>query len=303
MSDEENRTFLEIIVPDSLADIQHVHDALGSAAAYVDRLDSEMGRTCAFKIRHLDDLQQLPVMLLGNTPGLSFRAQREIPGDSSPRLEACPERSRRDSATFGMTGRRSVPSKNNDGPSRHLQASAKTGIAHAPAGANLLCWELDFEVPPSSVLLSAVLGDAIEKWRPKVIALRLKDKIDDEVRRTLFILKTILSSLDRSPIGLRLVSCPTCARCKANLMTYAQQVEARLKDRSGNLVVAVMGCEVNGPGEAKAADVGIAFGQGAGLIFRKGEKLRKVAAEQAVDALMEEVDDLLQYQPKEEFSI
>jgi len=79
-------------------------------------------------------------------------------------------------------------------------------------------------------------------------------------------------------------------------MRYAHEVEQKLRKRRGNLVVAVMGCEVNGPGEAKAADVGIAFGKGAGLIFRKGEKLRKVATENAVLSLLEEIDQLLEEQ-------
>ena len=92
--------------------------------------------------------------------------------------------------------------------------------------------------------------------------------------------------------GVNLIACPTCGRTKINLIPIAQEVEQRLKDCKKNIIVAVMGCVVNGPGEASAADVGIAGGDGYGLIFRKGQALYKVPQERLVEALMEEIEKL-----------
>ncbi len=92
--------------------------------------------------------------------------------------------------------------------------------------------------------------------------------------------------------GITFVSCPTCGRTKIDLIELAQQAEARLAGCRKNLRVAVMGCVVNGPGEAREADIGIAGGDGCGLIFRKGEILRKVPESQLLDALVEEIDRL-----------
>ncbi|WP_346354590.1 flavodoxin-dependent (E)-4-hydroxy-3-methylbut-2-enyl-diphosphate synthase [Azotosporobacter soli] len=103
----------------------------------------------------------------------------------------------------------------------------------------------------------------------------------------------ILKSLGLRQYGPTLVSCPTCGRCDIDLAAIAAKVEMRLQNVKKPLRVAVMGCVVNGPGEAKEADVGIAGGKGMGLVFRKGEIVRKVAEEQLVDALMEELDSIL----------
>ena len=92
--------------------------------------------------------------------------------------------------------------------------------------------------------------------------------------------------------GAELVSCPTCGRTRIDLIGLAAQVEERLKGVDKPITVAVMGCAVNGPGEAAAADIGIAGGKGEGLIFRKGEILYKVPQEQLVDKLMEEIEKL-----------
>ncbi len=102
----------------------------------------------------------------------------------------------------------------------------------------------------------------------------------------------ILKSLDLDSGGIRFVSCPTCGRTRINLVKIADEVEQRLKDCKKNIKVAVMGCVVNGPGEAREADIGIAGGEGCGLIFKKGEILRKVSEENLVDALVEEVEKL-----------
>lgn len=90
--------------------------------------------------------------------------------------------------------------------------------------------------------------------------------------------------------GAELVSCPTCGRTQIDLISIAQEVEKRLETVDKNIKVAVMGCVVNGPGEARDADVGIAGGKGEGLIFRKGEILRKVPESKLVDELMKEIE-------------
>lgn len=98
-------------------------------------------------------------------------------------------------------------------------------------------------------------------------------------------------------IGLRtdrpqLVSCPTCGRTKVDLISIAGEVEKRLAGCHKPIKVAVMGCAVNGPGEAREADIGIAGGDGCGLIFKKGEVLRKVPEDQIVDELMKEIEKM-----------
>ena len=92
--------------------------------------------------------------------------------------------------------------------------------------------------------------------------------------------------------GVNLIACPTCGRTRIDLIPMAEEVERRLAGCKKNITVAVPGCAVNGPGEASAADVGIAGGDGEGLIFRKGEILYKVPQEQLVDALMKEIEKL-----------
>ena len=89
--------------------------------------------------------------------------------------------------------------------------------------------------------------------------------------------------------GPRLISCPTCGRTEVDLERIAAEVEAALAAFGGPLRVAVMGCVVNGPGEARQADVGLAGGKGEFLIFRKGEVIRKVPEENAVAALLDEI--------------
>ena len=92
--------------------------------------------------------------------------------------------------------------------------------------------------------------------------------------------------------GVNLIACPTCGRTRIDLIPMAEEVERRLAGCEKNITVAVMGCAVNGPGEAAAADIGIAGGKGEGLIFRKGEILCKVPQEQLVDRLLEEIEKL-----------
>lgn len=104
--------------------------------------------------------------------------------------------------------------------------------------------------------------------------------------------KKILQVCGLRRSGPDLISCPTCGRTKYDMIPIAREVERRLKDCTKPITVAVMGCVVNGPGEASAADVGIAGGSGEGLLFAKGKILRKLPQEQLVDALFEEIEKL-----------
>ncbi|MBE6857152.1 MAG: flavodoxin-dependent (E)-4-hydroxy-3-methylbut-2-enyl-diphosphate synthase [Ruminococcus sp.] len=92
--------------------------------------------------------------------------------------------------------------------------------------------------------------------------------------------------------GVKIVSCPTCGRTRINLIQTAKEVEEALKDSDKDITVAVMGCVVNGPGEAKEADIGIAGGDGCAVIFKKGEILRKIPENEIVSQLLAEVEKL-----------
>lgn len=104
----------------------------------------------------------------------------------------------------------------------------------------------------------------------------------------------ILKSLGLKEYGPTLVACPTCGRTSIDLPAIAARVEKKLEGIAEPIEVAVMGCVVNGPGEARGADVGIAGGNGEGLVFRKGEVLRKVPEDQLVEELFKEIDTILE---------
>ena len=129
----------------------------------------------------------------------------------------------------------------------------------------------------------------------------LADGIGDTIRVSLTgdpiheveVAKTILSSLELRTFGATMISCPTCGRCQVNLFNMADIVEQRLKAIKAPIRVAVMGCVVNGPGEAREADFGIAGGKGQGIIFRKGKVLKTVPEQELVDTLFAEIDQYL----------
>ncbi|MEG1871098.1 MAG: flavodoxin-dependent (E)-4-hydroxy-3-methylbut-2-enyl-diphosphate synthase, partial [Peptostreptococcaceae bacterium] len=104
--------------------------------------------------------------------------------------------------------------------------------------------------------------------------------------------REILKSLGMINEGIKFVSCPTCGRTQINLIKIAEEAEKRLGNLDKNIKVAIMGCIVNGPGEAREADVGIAGGKGEGLIFRKGEIVRKVKEEDLLEELIKEIENL-----------
>jgi (E)-4-hydroxy-3-methylbut-2-enyl-diphosphate synthase len=92
--------------------------------------------------------------------------------------------------------------------------------------------------------------------------------------------------------GARMTSCPTCGRCKVNMIPVAEEIASRLEGVQKDIHVAVMGCAVNGPGEAREADIGMACGDGCALLFKKGEILRKVPIENAADELFKEIESM-----------
>ena len=106
--------------------------------------------------------------------------------------------------------------------------------------------------------------------------------------------REILKSLGLRDYGPTLISCPTCGRTAIDLPSIAERVEERLSGIARPIQVAVMGCVVNGPGEARGADVGIAGGKGVGLVFRKGEVVRQVKEEGLVEELFREIDSILE---------
>ncbi|WP_250278995.1 flavodoxin-dependent (E)-4-hydroxy-3-methylbut-2-enyl-diphosphate synthase [[Clostridium] colinum] len=104
--------------------------------------------------------------------------------------------------------------------------------------------------------------------------------------------KEILKSLGLRKFGIEFISCPTCGRTEVDLISIANKVEEECKKINKNLKVAVMGCAVNGPGEAKEADIGIAGGKGYGLIFKKGEILKKVPEDMLIPELLKLINEL-----------
>lgn len=132
------------------------------------------------------------------------------------------------------------------------------------------------------------LGILLEQGIGDTMRISLTDDPVEEVRACWMLL---------SALGLRrrdpeLVSCPTCGRCQVDLIALAKEVEKRLKEVHRPIQVAVMGCVVNGPGEAADADIGVACGKGSGIVFAHGKTLRKVEEAAIVDVLMEEIGKL-----------
>ncbi len=127
----------------------------------------------------------------------------------------------------------------------------------------------------------------------------LLDDIGDTIRVSLtdnpieeiYAANDILKAIDKKN-GVKIISCPTCGRTRINLIHLVNKVEEALSNSTKNITVAVMGCIVNGPGEAKEADIGVAGGDGCGLIFKKSEIIRKVSENEILPALLEEIEKL-----------
>jgi (E)-4-hydroxy-3-methylbut-2-enyl-diphosphate synthase len=140
----------------------------------------------------------------------------------------------------------------------------RTGIVRSAVGIGILLWE--------------GIGDTI------------RVSLTAPPREEVVTAYEILKSLDLRQRGPVLVSCPTCGRTEADVSRLAREVEKRLQKMDRPIKVAVMGCVVNGPGEARDADVGIACGKGKGVIFKKGKKVAVVTEEEYFTALMREVE-------------
>lgn len=131
------------------------------------------------------------------------------------------------------------------------------------------------------ILLSEGIGDTMR--------VSLTGDPVDEVRAGWEILK----ALELRKRGATIISCPTCGRLKFNSIAIAKEIEARLANVKDSVKIAIMGCVVNGPGEAMEADIGIAGGDGAGMLYVKGVQVRKVKEQEIVKTVLEEVDKLL----------
>lgn len=136
------------------------------------------------------------------------------------------------------------------------------------------------------------LGVLLEQGIGDTMRISLTDDPVQEVRACW----TLLAALDLRRRSPEIVSCPTCGRCQVDLISLTKQVEEALLRVARPMKVAVMGCVVNGPGEASDADIGVACGRGCGVIFKDGETLRKVDEAEIVEALMEEVAKLSLWQ-------
>lgn len=105
----------------------------------------------------------------------------------------------------------------------------------------------------------------------------------------IYVGKEILRSLDLLNDKIKVISCPTCGRCNIDLINIVNEVEDKIENIEKNITVAIMGCAVNGPGEARDADIGIAGGKGEGLLFKKGEIIKKIKGDNLVDELINEI--------------
>jgi len=141
--------------------------------------------------------------------------------------------------------------------------------------------------PPSvGIIKSSVgLGILLSEGIGDTIRVSLTAKPEEEVR----VAYGILGSLGLRKRGVDIISCPTCGRCRIDLRGLANKVESRLRKINKPIKVAVMGCIVNGPGEAREADYGVAGTKGRGIVFRKGRIVKQVSEEELLDALLDEI--------------
>ncbi|MCI5997785.1 MAG: flavodoxin-dependent (E)-4-hydroxy-3-methylbut-2-enyl-diphosphate synthase [Peptoniphilaceae bacterium] len=141
-----------------------------------------------------------------------------------------------------------------------------------------------------SIKSSVGLGIILAKGIGDTIRVSLTSNPVEEVK----VGKEILRSLGLYRNGIDLISCPTCSRTKIDLIPIVEQAEKELKNIDKNLKIAIMGCPVNGPGEAKEADIGIAGGNGKGLIFKKGKIVKKVEEKDLLKELIKEINDYVE---------
>ncbi len=143
--------------------------------------------------------------------------------------------------------------------------------------------------PKKGIVKSAIgIGTLLAEGIGDTIRVSLTSDPFDEVIAG----KDILKALDLKREGIDLISCPTCARTKVDLIEIVNKAEEKLYSLDKNLKVAIMGCPVNGPGEAREADIGIACGHGEGLIFSKGEIIKKVPEDMLLSELLSEIEKI-----------
>jgi (E)-4-hydroxy-3-methylbut-2-enyl-diphosphate synthase len=141
----------------------------------------------------------------------------------------------------------------------------------------------------NGVIKSAMgIGSLLLNGIGDTIRVSLTDTPDKEV----VVGRKILQFLKLRPYGPNIISCPTCGRTKIDLISIANEVESRLSTSKKDVTVAIMGCVVNGPGEAREADIGIAGGKGEAVLFKKGQIVRKVREDDIIDVLMEEIEKI-----------
>lgn len=173
-------------------------------------------------------------------------------------------------------------------------SSPKTTVAAYRLFTNRFDYPLHIGVTEAGTEYSGIIRSAVG------IGSLLLDDIGDTLRVSLTAepeaevraAKEILRACGHPVRGVTFISCPTCGRTKIDLIALAGKAEEMLRDCNLNITVAVMGCEVNGPGEAKEADIGIAGGNGCGLIFKKGEIVRRVPENELLPALMNEIKNM-----------
>lgn len=135
---------------------------------------------------------------------------------------------------------------------------------------------------------SAAIGGLLLRGIGGTVRVSLTDNPVAEVEAA----KNLLKGIGLRQGGIKFVSCPTCGRTKIDLIGLAQRAEERLKNIEKDITVAIMGCVVNGPGEAAAADIGIAGGDGCGVMFKKDGTMRKIAEEHLLDELVKEIEKM-----------
>ncbi|MDR3240206.1 MAG: flavodoxin-dependent (E)-4-hydroxy-3-methylbut-2-enyl-diphosphate synthase [Clostridiales bacterium] len=141
-------------------------------------------------------------------------------------------------------------------------------------------------VHSGSVKSAAGIGAILSRGLGDTIRVSLTGDPREEVRCA----QQILQALELRRFGVELISCPTCGRTEIDLIRLTNEIEARCRGLGKNIKVAVMGCAVNGPGEARDADIGVAGGKGVGVLFRKGKAFRTVPEPEIIRALMDEIE-------------
>lgn len=142
----------------------------------------------------------------------------------------------------------------------------------------------------SSIMKSAIgIGGLLSEGIGDTLRVSITGHPTEEIKAG----KGILEALGlREPEGWELISCPTCGRCEIDLASIVEEVKAKLPPEKRGLQIAIMGCAVNGPGEARESDIGIAGGHGFGLLFKRGEMVRKIPESEMVTQLLKEIDEM-----------